>query len=192
MAIEKIPRVDGTALPLPGDNIDTDRIIPARFLKAISFEGLEAHLFIDDRAQIAALGGAPHPFANPRYDRATILVVNANFGCGSSREQAASCLEGHELVVIARSFARIFLQNAINLGLRVTIAPSFEANEGDEVDFEGGRVLNRTSNRAFEVVPLPKARQAIIDAGGLVPYTRARLVAAESARGAPRAASQPP
>jgi len=114
-----------------------------------------------------------------------VVAAGRNFGCGSSREQAASCLKGHELVVIARSFARIFLQNAINLGLKVVIAPSFEANEGDEIVFEEGRVLNRTSNRAFEVAPLPKARQAIIDAGGLVPYTRARLVAAQSARGAP-------
>ncbi len=76
---------------------------------------------------------------------------------------------------MARSFARIFLQNAINLGLKVVLAPSFEANEGDEVVFEDGRILDLTSGRAFEIDPLPKARQAIIDAGGLVPYTRARL-----------------
>ena len=102
-------------------------------------------------------------------------MAGRNFGCGSSREQAASCLKGHELAVVARSFARIFLQNAINLGLKVILAPSIEANEGDEVVFEGGLVLDLTSGRAFEVEPLPKARQAIIDAGGLVPYTRARL-----------------
>ena len=88
MAIEIIREVSGTALPLPGDNIDTDRIIPARFLKSVSFEGLEQHLFEDDRAQIAAQGGPPHPFSDARYDAATILVVNANFGCGSSREHA--------------------------------------------------------------------------------------------------------
>ena len=106
-----------------------------------------------------------------------VIAAGNNFGCGSSREQAASCLKGLDVVVVAKSFARIFLQNAINLGLKVVTAPGFAADEGDEIVFDGGCVENRTKRTAFDVMPLPFARQAIIDAGGLIPYTRARLVA---------------
>src|SRR5512143_4242854 len=87
MAVEKIAAIEGPAVPLPGDNIDTDRIIPARFLRATTFEGLEGHLFEDDRQQ-----AADHPFSNPAYQRATVLLVNANFGCGSSREHAPQAI----------------------------------------------------------------------------------------------------
>ena len=153
-----------------GDDVSTDVIYPGRYMATVLPSETPEHAFADHPFFQAAIGAGAIP-------PGSVVAAGRNFGCGSSREQAASCLKGHEVVVVARSFARIFLQNAINLGLRVTIVPSFEANEGDEVVFEDGRVLNRTSNRAFEVEPLPKARQAIIDAGGLVPYTRARLVA---------------
>src|SRR2546428_13399463 len=78
-----VANVKGRGLPLRGDDIDTDRIMPARFLVSVSFEGLEQHLFVDDRAANPA-----HPFNDARYRGASILVVNANFGCGSSREHA--------------------------------------------------------------------------------------------------------
>jgi len=87
-----------------------------------------------------------------------------------------SCLKGHELVIVAKSFARIFLQNAINLGLRVVSCPTIEANVGDELEITPAAVLNQTTGKTFAVVPLPKSRQAIIDAGGLIPYTRKRLL----------------
>jgi len=77
---------------------------------------------------------------------------------------------------VARGFARIFLQNAINLGLNMVICPTVEANEGDELEVRDGMLANHTSGKSFPIVPLPKARQAIIDAGGLIPYTRRLLM----------------
>ena len=77
-----IQKVSGTAIAVPGEDIDTDRIIPARFLKCVSFEALGDQVFADDRLELAG----EHPFDQARYQGASILVVNGNFGCGSSRE----------------------------------------------------------------------------------------------------------
>jgi 3-isopropylmalate/(R)-2-methylmalate dehydratase small subunit len=117
-----ITLVSGTGLPLRGHDIDTDRIMPARFLRAVSFEGLEQHLFEDDRAADPA-----HPFNDPRYARASILVVNANFGCGSSREHAPQGLarQGFKAIV-GESFSEIFQGNAAMLGI-----PCFVASAAD-------------------------------------------------------------
>ena len=117
-----ISHLKGRALPLRGHDIDTDRIMPARFLVAVSFEGLEQHLFEDDRKADPA-----HPFNDPRYAGATILVVNANFGCGSSREHAPQGLAraGYRALV-GESFSEIFQGNAAMLGM-----PCFVASHAD-------------------------------------------------------------
>jgi 3-isopropylmalate dehydratase small subunit len=106
----------------------------------------------------------------------SFIVADKNFGCGSSREQAASCLVGWGLKVIAKNFSRIFLQNSINVGLYMVICPNIEASEGDELEIAGGKVVNKTTGKSFDIVPLPKARQAIIDAGGLIPYTKKMIM----------------
>ena len=80
-------------------------------------------------------------------------------------------------MIVAKSFARIFLQNGINLGLPTVVCPDIEASEGDELEITPDEVINKTTGKRFRVEPLPKARQAIIDAGGLVAYTRKRLLA---------------
>jgi 3-isopropylmalate/(R)-2-methylmalate dehydratase small subunit len=104
------------------------------------------------------------------------IVAGENFGCGSSREQAVSCLKGHELVIVARSFARIFLQNSVNLGLKTIICPDIQANEGDRLEFTLDMAGNITTGRRFVIQRLPQSRQAIIEAGGLIVYTRQRLI----------------
>jgi 3-isopropylmalate/(R)-2-methylmalate dehydratase small subunit len=106
----------------------------------------------------------------------SVLVAGKNFGCGSSREQAVSTLKGHELVIVARGFARIFTQNSVNLGLRLVEVPDLEAKDGDELEIGATEVVNKTNGKKFRVVPLPPARQALIDAGGLIAYTRKRLM----------------
>jgi 3-isopropylmalate/(R)-2-methylmalate dehydratase small subunit len=114
--------IRGHGLPLRGNDIDTDRIMPARFLVAVSFEGLERHLFEDDRK-----ADARHPFNDPRFTGASILVVNANFGCGSSREHAPQGLIRAGIrAVIGESFSEIFQGNAAMLGM-----PCFVASPAD-------------------------------------------------------------
>jgi 3-isopropylmalate/(R)-2-methylmalate dehydratase small subunit len=105
--------IAGRGIPLRGDDIDTDRIMPGRFLRVISFEGLEGHLFEDDRQ-----ADPQHPFNDPRYRGAVILVVNANFGCGSSREHAPQGLSRAGIrAIVGESFSEIFQGNAALLGI---------------------------------------------------------------------------
>ena len=110
---QAILSVTGRGLPVRGDDIDTDRIMPARFLKAVSFEGLERHVFEDDRA-----ADPRHPFNDARYKGASILIVNRNFGCGSSREHAPQGLARFGIAaVVGESFSEIFQGNAAVMGL---------------------------------------------------------------------------
>ena len=85
-------------------------------------------------------------------------------------------LRGYELTIVAEGFARIFLQNSINLGLNLVTAPDLEASEGDELEVTADTVVNKTKGKRFAVIPLPKARQAIIDAGGLIAFARKRVM----------------
>lgn len=123
---EPIRKVEGRGVVVPGDDLDTDRIIPARFLRCVTFDGLGQHLFADER--IDPTTGAPtgHPLDDPGAAGARVLISGMNFGCGSSREHAPQSIQraGFD-AVIAGSFAEIFLGNATTLGLVcVTMAPS--------------------------------------------------------------------
>jgi len=151
-----------------GDDISTDHIYPGRFMATVLPSETPQFAFADFEFNARLKSGqVPH---------GSIIVADNNFGCGSSREQAASCLKGYELAVIAKGFARIFLQNSCNLGLRTVICSGIEASEGDEIEIGATEVVNATTGKSFPITPLPKARQAIIDAGGLIAYTRQRVL----------------
>ena len=152
------------------NDISTDDIYPGRFMATVLPAETPQYAFFDRTDFNASLNAKAFP-------PGSIIVGGENFGCGSSREQACSTLKGHEVAVVAKGFSRIFLQNSINLGLQVVICPRIEASEGDDLEITADQVLNRTTGRIFDQVKLPAARKGIMDAGGLIPYTRARLMA---------------
>lgn len=152
-----------------GDDISTDVIYPGRYMATVLPTETPQYAFADLTEFNSKLVAKQIP-------PGSIMIAGKNFGCGSSREQAVSALKGHDLVIIAPGFARIFLQNGINLGLRTVICPDIQASETDEIQITGTEVVNVSTGKRFQVSPLPKARQAIIDAGGLVAYTRKRLL----------------
>lgn len=182
MAVERIVTITGTALPLRGDNIDTDRIIPARFLRAVSFDGLEEHLFADDRAEADAVSPNSHPVADPRYAGASILLVNANFGCGSSREHAPQAIRRRGFkAVMGESFSEIFFGNAVALGMPCvsaaaadmeTLIQEVERNAGLELQLDLSRMVVTAGEREMRVALPAPARQAFLsgswDATGLL------------------------
>jgi 3-isopropylmalate dehydratase small subunit len=155
-------------------DISTDIIYPGRYMATVLPSETPQFAFADleFNKKLKAKEIEPGSF----------IVADKNFGCGSSREQAASCLTGWGLKVIAKNYARIFLQNSINVGLYMVICPTIEANQGDEIEIAGDRVVNRTSGKSFPIEPLPKARQAIIDAGGLIPFARKLVIETQGRR----------
>ena len=152
-----------------GDNVSTDIIYPGRFMATVLPTETPQYAFADITDFNARI-------KQKEFQPGNVIVAGRNFGCGSSREQAASCLKGPDFTIIAMDFARIFLQNSINLGLNTIICPGFEAEQGDELIITPAKVTNQKTGKSYEIVPLPRARQVIIDAGGLIPYTRQRLL----------------
>lgn len=152
-----------------GDNVDTDAIIPARYLNVSTPQELATHCMEDIDVSFAAL-----------VQPGDMVVAGENFGCGSSREHAPLALKGAGVsCVIARSFARIFFRNSINVGLPILeCSPAVtDAKNGDrlEVVLETGQVRNLDTGTVFQAEPYPDFMMEIIQAGGLVPYTRQRI-----------------
>ena len=117
MSLEKITQVTGCGVYVPGDDIDTDRIIPARFMKCVTFDGLGEFAFADAKAAEKAAGRL-HPLDDSRFNGATVLISGSNFGCGSSREHAPQALYRYGFrAIIAESFAEIFFGNSTTLGI---------------------------------------------------------------------------
>ncbi len=152
------------------NDISTDDIYPGRYMATVLPSETPQFAFADRTEFNARLRAQEFP-------PGSVIVGGENFGCGSSREQACSALKGYEVTVVAKSIARIFLQNSINLGLKVVLCPTIAASAGDELEITGDEVVNRTTGQTFAQVKMPAARQGIMDAGGLIPYTRALLKA---------------
>jgi 3-isopropylmalate/(R)-2-methylmalate dehydratase small subunit len=170
--LEKFTVIKGRAVPLRGEDIDTDRIIPARFMKSITFEGLGQYLFYDERFDEKG-NPKPHPLNDPRYQGATILLVEAGFGSGSSREHAPQAIKRAGFrAIIGESFAEIFFGNATAIGLPcVSLAPEdlsvlFQAVEQDpnlEVEID---LVNKEVRFGDRVAPLfirEEAREALTE-----------------------------
>lgn len=155
------------------DDISTDIIYPGRYMATVLPSETPQFAFVDI-SELNAMLNAMLNEGNPSEER--IIIAGDNFGCGSSREQAVSTLKGHEVIIIAKHFARIFLQNSINLGLRTIICPDIEAETGDEIEVTDSKVINRTQGKEFAIKAMPESKKAVVDAGGLIPYTRKILV----------------
>ena len=151
-----------------GDNVDTDVIIPARYLNSFDPQELASHAMVDIDPEFAG-----------KVQPGDIIVARKNFGCGSSREHAPLCLKTAGVsCVIADTFARIFYRNAINIGLPIIECPEaaegIDAGDQVEIDFDSGRIYNRTKGTEFQGQAFPPFMQELISAGGLVNYINSK------------------
>jgi 3-isopropylmalate/(R)-2-methylmalate dehydratase small subunit len=129
MALEKILKISGKGVPVMGDEIDTDRIIPARFMKCVTFDGLGEFAFFDAIKEAEAASRV-HPFKDKKFTGASVLISGANFGCGSSREHAPQSLyRAGVRAIIAESFAEIFFGNSTTLGIPCVTLPREKLNK---------------------------------------------------------------
>ena len=154
-----------------GANVNTDDIVPARYLNLVDGLDLAKHLFEDVDADFLK-----------RFKKGDIVVADTNFGCGSSREHSPLALKAIGVsAVIAKNFARIFYRNSINIGLPLVECPECVDNApaGDvlEVDLEKGEIKNLTNSKSFKAAPYPEFMSELIAAGGLIEYTRKRIAA---------------
>lgn len=181
MNVRQIDQIRGRPIPLRGHDIDTDRIIPARYLKSVSFEGLEQHVFEDDRKALEGRA-TRHPFSDPRYAGASVLIVNRNFGCGSSREHAPQALQRWGIkAILGESYSEIFFGNALALGLPClslsaadveTLLADAEARPDREVTVSLSAQQATAGGRTFAATIPATARVALLhgtwDATGLL------------------------
>jgi 3-isopropylmalate/(R)-2-methylmalate dehydratase small subunit len=171
MSLEKITTVTGRGVHVPGNDIDTDRIIPARFMKCITFDGLGEFLFHDVRKSPDG-ANQPHPLNDPRFQGATILLSGANFGCGSSREHAPQAIQKHGFrAVIAESFAEIFFGNCIALGMPCLsvsrddirkIAAAVESRPNVEITIDIAKGEIRFAGQTVRATLRESAREALV------------------------------
>jgi 3-isopropylmalate/(R)-2-methylmalate dehydratase small subunit len=173
MALEPVKQVTGRAVFIPGADIDTDRIIPARFMKCVTFDGLGEFAFYDVRFNSETGEKTDHPLNDPRFAGASILVAGVNFGCGSSREHAPQSLKKYGFnAVIAESFAEIFFGNSTTLAMPCVIATAadivklrdaIEADPSTEVTVDVDKLRVTTSGGLDFPVTMPdSARDALV------------------------------
>jgi 3-isopropylmalate/(R)-2-methylmalate dehydratase small subunit len=172
MSLEKITTVTGRAVHVPGNDIDTDRIIPARYMKCVTFDGLGQYLFFDVRKNPDGTD-RPHPLNDPRFHDATILLTGANFGCGSSREHAPQAIRKHGFrAIVAESFAEIFFGNCTTLGIPclsarradlLRLAAAVEADPSLEITVDVSRGKVRFGGRTVKVTLRDSARDALVN-----------------------------
>ena len=172
MSLAKISSLSGRGVFVPGNDIDTDRIIPARFMKCVTFDGLGEFLFYDVRKNADGTD-KPHPLNEPRFKGATVLLSGANFGCGTSREHAPQAIQKHGFkAVVAEGFAEIFYGNCVTLGIPcfeaarediVRLAAAIEKNPSAELTLDVAKQEIRLAGLTVKAAVRPSARDALVN-----------------------------